>query len=116
MVDVPIPGFQKTLDTGASLKSECHAITNKYPETASLLQQVYKALGDIENHVRCTPAKVRENSEFTSIVNSSEKNRANFCKDQDEKPLFSAVYSMYIITVNELKAILKVSVQAGQNI
>jgi hypothetical protein len=98
------------------LKSECHAITNKYPEAASLVQQIYKVFCDIGNLVRCTPAKVRESFEWTSIVNSAEKNRANFCKGLDEKPLFSFFYDMYTVTMNELKAILKVSAQAGQSI
>jgi hypothetical protein len=32
-----------------SLKSQCHAITNKYPEAASVVQQVHKVQSDIEN-------------------------------------------------------------------
>jgi hypothetical protein len=79
----------------ASLKSGCHAVMNKHPAVASLVQQVYTVLSDIENHTRCTPVKVGESSEWDSIVNSSEKNRANFCKAVDGKPLFSAVYCMY---------------------
>jgi hypothetical protein len=89
---------------------------NKYPGTASAVQQVYKAFSDIENLVGCTPAKVRESSEWTSVVNSAEKNRANFCKGLDENPLFSSLYGMYTVTMNELKAVLKVSEQAGHSI
>jgi hypothetical protein len=48
-------------------------------------------------------------------VNSVDENRANFCKALDGKPLFSAVYIMYMVTLNKLKAILKVSAQAGQS-
>jgi hypothetical protein len=58
----------------ASLKSECHAIMSKHPEAASIVQQVHKVLGDMENLAGCTPAKVGESSEWTSIVNSSEEN------------------------------------------
>jgi hypothetical protein len=58
---------------------------------------------------------VGESSERTSIVNSSEGNRANSCKAVHGKPLFSVVYGMYIVTLNELKAVLKVCAQAGQN-
>jgi hypothetical protein len=48
-------------------------------------------------------------------VESAERNRANFCKILDRKPLFSALYGMYTVTLNELKAVLKVSAQAGQS-
>jgi hypothetical protein len=42
----------------------------------------------------------------------SEENRANFSEALDGKLLFSALYSMYTLTLNELNAVLKVSVQA----
>jgi hypothetical protein len=57
----------------------------------------------------------RESSKWTSIVKSAEENRANFCKLPDGKPLFSAFCGMYTVTLNELKAVLKVSAQAGQS-
>jgi hypothetical protein len=44
-----------------------------------------------------------------------EENRENFCKGLDGKPLLSALYGMYMLTLNELKAVLKVSAQAGQS-
>jgi hypothetical protein len=47
-------------------------------------------------------------------VNSAE-NRTNFCKGLDGKPLLSALYGMYAVTLNGLKAVLKVSPQAGQS-
>jgi hypothetical protein len=53
---------------------------NKYPEAASVVQQVYEMLSDIEILAKCTPAKVGKSSEWTSIVSSAEENRANFCK------------------------------------
>jgi hypothetical protein len=71
-------------------------------------------LGDIKNLPGCTQTKVEESSEWTSIVNSAEENRTNFCKGLDGKPLFGALYSMCTVTLNEFKAILKVSAQAGQ--
>jgi hypothetical protein len=79
------------------------------------LQRVYKALSGIENLARCTPAKVRESSEWTSIVNSAEENRENICKALDGKLFFSALYGTYAVTLNKLKAILKVSAQEGQS-
>jgi hypothetical protein len=48
-------------------------------------------------------------------VNSAEENRPNFCKGVDGKPLFSDLYNMYALALKELKAILKVSAQAGQS-
>jgi hypothetical protein len=55
-----------------------------------------------------------ENTERTCIVNSTGENTANFCTGLDGKPLLSALYRIYIVILNELKAVLKVSVQAGQ--
>jgi hypothetical protein len=77
MEDVPIAGFRKywTKTPLASLKSQCHAITNK-----CLVQQVRKIPNDIETLARCTRAKVREISECASVVNSAKENRANFIK------------------------------------
>jgi hypothetical protein len=86
---------------------------NKYPEAASVVQQVHKVCNDIENLAGCTPDKVGERSEWTSIVNSTE-NRVNFCKALDGKPHFTPLYGMYTVTLNELKTILKVGTQEGQ--
>jgi hypothetical protein len=72
-------------------------------------------LSDIEILAECTLAKVGESSEWTTIMNSGEENRANFCRALDGKPLFSALYGIYTVTMNELKAIMKVSAQAGQS-
>jgi hypothetical protein len=92
MADVPVPGFRKYWTHKlASLKSDLHAIMNKYPKAASLVQQVYKVLSDIENFVGCTPTEVGESSEWTSTVNSAEENRVNFCEALDGKALFSAL-------------------------
>jgi hypothetical protein len=75
MADVSVPGFRKYWTQKlASLKSECHAITNKYPEAASVVQQVHKLLSDIEILAGCTPDKVGKSSEWTSIMNSAEEN------------------------------------------
>jgi hypothetical protein len=80
MTDVPVAGFRKYWRQKlASLKSECHAIMNKYP-AASAVQQVYKAINDTEILAGCTEAKVGESSEWTCVVNSAEGNRANFAK------------------------------------
>jgi hypothetical protein len=111
---IPVIGFWKYwMQKLASLKSECYAIMNKYPGVTSVVQQVYKIFSDIEMLARCTPAKVRERSEWTSIVNSVEENTANFCKPLDGMRLFNALYDMSVVTLNEVKAILKVSAPEG---
>jgi hypothetical protein len=40
--------------------------------------------------------------------------KSKFCKILGGNPLFSALYGMYTVTLNELKVVLKVSAQAGQ--
>jgi hypothetical protein len=110
MADAPVPGFREYwTQTLASLNYQCHAITNKYSEAGTAVQQVHKVLSDIEILAGCTPAEVGESSEWTTTVNSAEEKRANFCKSLDGKLLFSALYGIYTVTLTELKA---VSVQA----
>jgi hypothetical protein len=48
---------------------------------------------------------VEEGSEGSTIVNSAEENRTDFCKVLDRKPLFTAFYGVYTVTLNELKAV-----------
>jgi hypothetical protein len=55
-----------------------------------------------------------ENSQWTTIVSSAE-NRADFCAVLDGKPLFSALYGMYTVTLDEQKAVWKVNAQAGRS-
>jgi hypothetical protein len=104
MADIPVLEFQKywTKKLG-SLKSECYAIMHKYPEVTSVVQQ-YTDFSVTQNLARCTPIKVGESSEWTSVVNSTEENKANCCKGLDGKLLFSTLCSMYMVTMNELKA------------
>jgi hypothetical protein len=62
MTDVPVPGFRKCWTHKlALLKYVRYAVMNKYPAAASVVQQVYKALSDIENLGECTPDKGGEN-------------------------------------------------------
>jgi hypothetical protein len=58
---------------------------------------------------------VGESSQWTTIVNSAEENRAKFFKFLDAKPLFSTLYGMYMVTLKELQAVLKVNTQTGQS-
>jgi hypothetical protein len=43
-----------------------------------------------------------------------EENKANYCKILVQKTLFSAWYDTCTVTLNELKAVLNASSQAGQ--
>jgi hypothetical protein len=73
MADVPELGFRKYWRQKLSpLKFQCHAITNKYLEAASAVQQIHKILSDIEILAKCTPAKVSESFEWTTIVSAEE--------------------------------------------
>jgi hypothetical protein len=103
MADVTGMGFRKYWRQKLSLlKSQYHDIMNKYPEVASIVQQVYKVLSDIELLAKCTLAEVGESSEWMTIVTILEG-----------KPLFIALYVIYTVTFDELKAVLKVNAQAG---
>jgi hypothetical protein len=65
--------MSKYLDSGntghmlAPLNSQYHAIMNKYPQAGTVVQKVYKIIGDIEILAGCTPAKVGE----SIIVNNA---------------------------------------------
>jgi hypothetical protein len=89
MADVPVQGFRKYWRQKlASPKSQCLAITNKYPEAASVVR-LLNVLNDIEILAGYAPAKRRESSEWTSIVNRPAENGGNFCKDLDGKPFLA---------------------------
>jgi hypothetical protein len=95
MADIPVSALRKYWTQKLALmKSECYAITNKHPE-ATFVAQVYKVLSDIWNLAGCTATKVGESSEWTSIM-----------------MLSITLYGIYAVTLNELKAVLKVSAQA----
>jgi hypothetical protein len=86
MEDVPVPGFKKFwADKLSTLKSEYPALVNKYPDSDALIKQVYKVLCDIEDFAVYTPPLVGESSDWTSVVDSAEENRANYCKVQSGK-------------------------------
>jgi hypothetical protein len=70
---------------------------------------------DIEDVAGYTPASVGESDQWSSIVNTADKNRQNFCKALTGKTLFSALYGTYTVALQELKAVLKASDPAGQS-
>jgi hypothetical protein len=109
-----IPEFRKYWSQRlASLEFVHHAITNKYPEAASVVQQVYTVLSGTENLAGCTQAKLTESSGWTCIVNCAGENTANFCKALDARAVLSVLCGMYVATLNELNTALNLSAQAG---
>jgi hypothetical protein len=78
------------------------------------MQQLYKVLCEVEDLDSFIPAPVGESGEWAAIVSSAEDNHESFCKALRGKPLFSARYGTYTVTLNELKNVLKASSQAGQ--
>jgi hypothetical protein len=67
---------------------------------------------NIEDMAGYTPASVGESEQWSSIVNTVEENRANFCKALSGKTLYSALHGTYTVTLNELKGLLKTSTTA----
>jgi hypothetical protein len=81
MADVTEPGFRKYWRQKlSSLKSQCHDITNKYPDATSVVKKVYKVLIVIEILAKCTLAKVGKSSECTSTVSSAEETEQTSAK------------------------------------
>jgi hypothetical protein len=87
----------------------------QFPDADAQLRQLFQVLCDIEDVAGYTPATMGESKKWSSIVNAAEENRQNFCKTLSGKILFSALYSTCTVTLQELKAVLKASNQAGQN-
>jgi hypothetical protein len=68
MADVAEPGFQKYWRQELStLKSQCYAMTNKYPEAASVVQQAHKIISNTEALAKRRLARVGKSSLWTFI-------------------------------------------------
>jgi hypothetical protein len=57
-----------------------------------------------------TAASDGESAEWAAIVNTAEERGASYWKGLHGKPLSSALYSTYTVTLHELKAVLKASI------
>jgi hypothetical protein len=62
---------------------------------------------------RSTPASVGESEQWSSIINTEEENRENFCKVLTGKNLYSALHCTYTVALNDVKAVLKANTLAG---
>jgi hypothetical protein len=116
MVDVPVPGYQAFwANERTTLKSEYQRQIGQFPDAHAQLRQLFQVLCDIEDVAGYPPALVGESEQWSSIVNAAEENRQNFCKALSGNTLFNALYGIYTVALQELKAVLKASNQAGQN-
>jgi hypothetical protein len=115
MGDVPVQGYQTFwTNKRSTLKSECQTLVKQYPDADAQLKLLLKLLGDVDDVAGHIPGSVERSAEWAAIVNAVEGNEANYCKAVHGKPLFSTLYSTYIVTLHELKAVLKASTLADQ--
>jgi hypothetical protein len=117
MAAVPVPGYQAYwADKCQTLKSEYQQLVEQFPHAESQLKQLFKLLCNIEDLAGYTPSSVGDREEWSSIVNAAEENQMNFCKALTGETLFSALYSMYTVTLHDLRALIKASSPAGQSV
>jgi hypothetical protein len=115
MADIPVPGYQAFwTEKRKTLKAETKRLLSQSPDADTQLKQLFKVLCDIEDVAGYTPASVGDSPQWSSIVNSAEENRRNFCKALDGKTLYSALYGTYTVTLQDLKALLKASAPINQ--
>jgi hypothetical protein len=115
MTGVPVPTYQQFwTDKRSALKTENSDIVATHPDAIASMHQLHKVLCAIEDLASFTHSTVGESVEWAAIVSSAEDNRKSFCKALRSKPLFSALYGTYTVTLNELKNVLKASSQTGQ--
>jgi hypothetical protein len=117
MADVPVPGYQAFwTEKRKTLKAESKRLLSQSPDADIQLKQLFKVLCDIEDVAGYTPTSVGDSAQWSSIVNTAEENRLNFCKALDGKTLYSALYGTYTVTLQELKALLKASASTNQTL
>jgi hypothetical protein len=108
---VPAPAYQQFwTDKRTSLTNGSKGITKKYRDAASSVHQLSKVLCDIENLASNTPVSVGESEEWAAVINSAEDNRKTYCKALRGKPLHSALYGAYTITLKDLNMVLKTNI------
>jgi hypothetical protein len=114
MAGAPVPGYQAFwAERRASLQSEYQVLLKQYPDADTQYRLLYTTICNIEDLAGCTPAAVRESTQWTEIVNTAEDNRANYCKALSGKVLFSAPHGTYTVALKELKSLMKASNSAG---
>jgi hypothetical protein len=72
---VPLPAYKQFwTDKRLSLKILYKDISNKYPDVAPTMKQLFKVLCDIENLANATTISVEESKEWTALNSSTEDN------------------------------------------
>jgi hypothetical protein len=98
MADTPVPGYQAFwTDTCNKLKSKYQQVIGQFPGTDAQLKQLFIIIRDIKEMARYTPASEGESEQWSSIVNTAEENKQNFCKVLNGKNLFNALYGTYTV-------------------
>jgi hypothetical protein len=114
MAGIPVPTYQQFwTEKRSALKTEYKDIVSADPDVSAPMHQLFRVLCDIEDVASFTPSSVGESEEWAAIVSAAEDNRESFCVALRGKPLFSALYGTYTVTLNELKNLLKARNQAG---
>jgi hypothetical protein len=104
MVGVTVSEFEKHWQHECQcLKEEYKDIIKLHPDAADTIGQVYKVLGDIVALAGCTPASIGESEAWSHIVKTTKVDMTEFCKVLSGKQLFSALYGMYSVALNDLK-------------
>jgi hypothetical protein len=110
MAGVPVSEFEKHWQHESQcLKEEYKDIMKLYPDAADTIGQVYKVLGDIVALADCTPVSIGESEAWSHIVKGTKVDGTEFCKVLSGKQLFSALYGMYSVALNDLKKVLQTS-------
>jgi hypothetical protein len=102
------------MDKRSSLKKQFQSIEEKYPDATPAIKPLFKVLCNIEDLVGFTPALLGQSGEWAAIISSAEESCENYCKALRGKTLFSTLYRTYTVTLNELKAVLKINHHTGQ--
>jgi hypothetical protein len=101
---LPVSEFEKHWQHECQcLKEEYKDIMKLHPDAADTIGQVYKVLGDRVALAGCTSASIGESEAWSHIVKGTKVDRTEFCKVLSWKQLFSALYGMYSVALNDLK-------------
>ena len=89
-----------------SLRTESKDLIAESPDAKDVIQCVLKTIGDIVSLASCTPPKVGQGEVWTRTVDAAQEDRAKLCPILRGKPLFSALYGVYFLTLGNLKSVL----------
>jgi hypothetical protein len=116
MATVPTPGYHAFwTNARQTFKAEFQHLAKQHPDAEEQLRQLFKVLSDIEDVAGYSQKSIGESQEWANIVSTIEDNRASYCKALSGKPLYSALYGSYTVTLTELKGLLKASVRTQES-